>query len=196
MLLSPLYFWEGSTNTFHLPCGMLTPTLFDVATITGLSPMGETFDPTHSTKIKFSFKCPSLKFYVADHHVKDFNEVSDEEQIAFLTLWLSYYVFCPGSLHIAKSFIPLAIQLHEVRQISLGKLLLASLYHSLGLASLKLKLLQSTPKYLNMSGSLWLLQHWLNATFEYKPGYPVLERIMHLTNERLIEGVRLALTTC
>lgn len=31
MLLSSLYFWEGSTNTFHLPCGMLTPTLFPVA---------------------------------------------------------------------------------------------------------------------------------------------------------------------
>lgn len=46
MLLASLYFWEGSTNTFQLPCGILTPTLFDVATITGLSPLEETFDPT------------------------------------------------------------------------------------------------------------------------------------------------------
>lgn len=35
MLLASMYFWEGSTNTFQLPCGMLKPTLFDVATITG-----------------------------------------------------------------------------------------------------------------------------------------------------------------
>lgn len=138
MLLSSLYFWESPTNTFHLPCGMLTPTLFDVAAITDLSPLGKTFDPSYPTKTKFSFKRLSLKLYIIDHQVKDSDEVSNEEHIAFLTLWLSYYVFCPGSLQIAKSFIPLAIQLHEGRQISQGKLLLASLYHSLGLASLKL----------------------------------------------------------
>lgn len=50
--------------------------------------------------------------YDIDHHVKDSDEVSDEEHISFLTLWLSYYVFYPGSMQIAKSFIPLAIQLH------------------------------------------------------------------------------------
>lgn len=86
MLLSSLYFWEGSTNTFHLPRGMLTPTLFDMETITSLSPLGETFDPTHSTKNKFSFKHPSLKLYIVDHHVKDSDEVSDEKRIAILTL--------------------------------------------------------------------------------------------------------------
>lgn len=116
-------------------------------------------------------------------------------RVSFLTIWLSYYVFCLGSLHIAKSFIPLVIQLHEGRQISLAKLLLVSLYHSLGLSSLKLKLLHSTPKALNLSGPLWLLQHWLNATFEYKLGYLVSKRIMHLTQKCPIEGVRLALTT-
>lgn len=115
MLLSSLYFWEGSTNTFQLPSGMLTPTLFDVASITGLSPLGEIFNPTHSNETKFSFKRPSLKLYIADHHVKYSDEVSDEEHIAFLTLWLYYYVFCPVSLQIAKSFTPLAIQLHEGR---------------------------------------------------------------------------------
>lgn len=79
-------------------------------------------------------------------------KVSDEEHIAFITIWLSYYVFCPGSLQIAKSYISLAIQIHEVRQVSLGKLLLASLYHCLGLVTLKLKYLHSTTKALNLSG--------------------------------------------
>lgn len=47
-----------------------------------------------------------------------------------------------------------------------------------------------------MSGPLWILQHWLNSTFEYQLGYPVLECIMRLNEDRPIEGPRLALTTC
>lgn len=113
MLLSSLYFWKGLTNTFHLPCGMLMPTLFNVEAIIGISPLGKTFDATQSIENKFSFKRPSLKLYIVDHHAKDSEEVSDKEYISFLTLWLYYYVFCPGSLQIVKSFIPLVIQLHE-----------------------------------------------------------------------------------
>lgn len=45
LLLSSLYFWDSTYNTFHLPCGMTTPTLFDVAAISGLPPTGETFEP-------------------------------------------------------------------------------------------------------------------------------------------------------
>ena len=92
-LLASMYFWEGSTNTFQLPCGMLTSTLFNVAAIIGFSPLGETFDPTLSTENTFTFNRASLKNYIKDHHDQDFAEVSDEEHIAFLTLWLSYYVF-------------------------------------------------------------------------------------------------------
>jgi hypothetical protein len=172
------------------------PTLLDVAAITGFSPLGETFDPNFLTKNTFSFNRASLQNYIEDHHDQDSAEVSDEEHITFLTLWLSYYVFYLGSLQIAKSYISLAIQIHEGRQVSLGKLLLASLYHSLGLETLKLKLLHSISKALNMSGLMWLLQHWLNATFENQLGYPVLERIMRLNQDRPIKGVRLALMTC
>lgn len=145
MFLVALYFWEGSTNTFQMPYGILTPTLFDVAVITGLSPLGETFDPTLSTENTFTFGRASLLNYIEDHHNKDSVEVSDEEHIAFLTLWLSYYVFFPGSLQIEKSYIALAIQIHKGQQVSLGKLLLASLYQALGMATPKLKLLANTP---------------------------------------------------
>lgn len=86
MFLASMYFWEGSTNTFQLPYGMLTPTLFDVTAITGLSPMGETFDPTLPTENTISFSRASLQNYIEDHHDQDFIEVSDEEHIAFLTL--------------------------------------------------------------------------------------------------------------
>lgn len=113
MLLASLYFWEGSTKMFQLPCGMLTPILFNVAVITGLSPQGETFDPTLSTENTFTFGRANLLNYIEDHHNKNSVEVSDEEHIAFLTSWLSYYIFCPGSLQIAKSYITLTIQIHE-----------------------------------------------------------------------------------
>lgn len=94
---------------------MLTPNLFDMAAITGLLPMGEIFDPTLSTENTFSFGRASLLNYIEDHHNKDSAEVSDEEHIALLTLWLSYYVFYPRFLQIAKSYIALAIQIHEGR---------------------------------------------------------------------------------
>lgn len=80
--------------------------------------------------------------------------------------------------------------------MSLRKLLLSSLYQALGLTTLKLKLLPNTPNTLNLSSPLWLLQHWLNATFEYQLGYPVSECIMRLNEDRPIGGARLALTTC
>lgn len=106
MLSASLYFWEGSTNTFQFPYGML---------IIGLSPLGEVFDPTLSTENTISFNRASLQNYIEDHYNKDSIEVSDEELITFLTLWISYYVFCPGSLQIAKSYITLVIQIHEGR---------------------------------------------------------------------------------
>ncbi|MCI88287.1 CAP-Gly domain-containing linker protein 1-like, partial [Trifolium medium] len=45
MIVAALHFFESATNTFQFECGMMTPTLFDVATITGLPPTGETYDP-------------------------------------------------------------------------------------------------------------------------------------------------------
>lgn len=41
MLIPTLFFWEDSINTFHLRCGMVTHTLFDVSAITGLNPLGK-----------------------------------------------------------------------------------------------------------------------------------------------------------
>lgn len=45
MFIATLYFWESSTNTFQLPCGMVTPTLFDIVAITGLLKTSDSFDP-------------------------------------------------------------------------------------------------------------------------------------------------------
>lgn len=40
MLLVAMCFWDICTNTFHLPCGMVTPTLFDIVLLSFFAPMG------------------------------------------------------------------------------------------------------------------------------------------------------------
>lgn len=91
MLLSSLYLWDNTHNNFHFPCRMLTLTLFDVAAITGLRPFGDDFDPNYMTEntIGFDGNRATFTHYISDHHNKDTKEISDEEHIAFLALWLS-----------------------------------------------------------------------------------------------------------
>jgi hypothetical protein len=113
MIIAAMHFFESSTNTFHFDCGMMTPTLFDISAITGLSPVGEIYDPTKITlSIEFDYKEKTFQKYILENHRAGEEEVSDIEHIAFLTLWLSHYVFCSKSLQVAKKFIPMAIQLH------------------------------------------------------------------------------------
>lgn len=94
MLLASIFFWEGSTNTFQFPYGMLTLTLFGITTIMGLNPIGETFTPMIEIDNEFVFEPPNFKNYITDHHEKKTKEVSDQEHISFLTLWLSYFCCC------------------------------------------------------------------------------------------------------
>ena len=62
MLVSSLYFWDSTYHTFHLPCGMMTPTLFDIAAITGLKPMGETYDLDFLSKDAIGFNISRAAF--------------------------------------------------------------------------------------------------------------------------------------
>lgn len=140
MLKVALYFWESSTNSFQLPCGMVNPTLFDVVVITGLWTIGETFNPLikNQTKPIFTFNHASFNAYIKDHY-EETEEFSDYEHITFLTLWLSHYIFCSNSLQVAKKFISLATQIHEQQNVCLNRLVLGFLYESLRDASLALK---------------------------------------------------------
>lgn len=156
MLLTSIFFYEGSTNTFQFLCGMLTPTLFDVASITCLSPLGEIFTLTLEIINEFTIERFSFTNFIIDNHDKKNVEVSNQEHIAFLPPWLSYYSFCSGSLQVAKKFIPLATQLHEGRKISLNKLIMSNLHQSLGEASYKLKHLLETNNSFLLSGPFWI----------------------------------------
>lgn len=191
MLIAALHFFDSSTNTFHFPCGMMTPTLFDVAAITGLSPIGDTYDPARvSPNIVFDPKEKTFQKYIQENHEAGDEEVSDVEHVAFLTLWLSHYIFCSKSLQVAKKFIPMAIQLHEGQQFGLGRLILGCLYESMQSLSENLKKTGDGSTFL-AAGPFWLLQLWLNATFENELELFLPEDYEAEARRRQVEGTRL-----
>jgi len=94
IIIVVLHFWNLSTCSLHLKCGMLTPTLLDVAGLTGLKPVGQIFNlDSHVSELSFDFARPTYVDFILDHHVTLSIEVSDIEHIAFLTYWLSMYIF-------------------------------------------------------------------------------------------------------
>jgi hypothetical protein len=193
MILAALHFWENSTNTFHFKVGMMTPTLLDVAAITGLKPTGFTFDPKYkSNNFHFDFKILSFSGFLKTYFKPAVEEVSAEEHIAFLTYWLSHFVLCTCSYQVVKRLVPLAILLHEGSDVALGRFILASLYDSLGQGN---DLLKKTEKgsQLSLSGPIWLLQLWLNATFASNFNLFLPSHLEASLANRQSEGARLAL---
>lgn len=112
MLIASMCFWDTSSNTFQLPRGMITPTLFDITTIDGLLPIGVDFYPTKVTSIDspFSFFRLAYNSFI-EYHRKATHDISMHEHITFLTYWLSRYVFCARSVQVAKKYMPIATQL-------------------------------------------------------------------------------------
>lgn len=167
ILVSSLYFWDSTHYNFHLPCGMVTPTLFNLAVITGLKPTGYTYDPEIdvANTIAFSTSLAAYSTHIAYYHDKDIGTISDMEHIAFLALWLSHSVFYSKSLQVAKKYLTLANQLHIGHDICLSEMILESLYESLSDGVAQLKNLGEKGNLL-LFDPFWLLQLWLNATFE------------------------------
>ncbi|XP_050890475.1 uncharacterized protein LOC127095892 [Lathyrus oleraceus] len=195
MLLASLYFWDSTYNTFHLPCGMVTPTLFDAAAIVGLRPNGIDFNPTNLNEdtIAFDTSFAPYSLFMSHYHDKDTIEVSDVEHIAFLTLWLSKNVFCSRSLQVAKRFITMANQLHAGTKLCLSEMILANLYESLSESVNLLKTIKDQGK-INLSGPFWILQLWLNATFE--ASLPVEQEVdEEQVKDRSVEWPRLVQLT-
>ncbi|XP_057432277.1 uncharacterized protein LOC130725031 [Lotus japonicus] len=165
MLLSSLFFWERSTNSFHVPFGMITPTLLDVAAITGLWVVGDDYHSSAVPTKPIAISTDNIAFsrFIKDHYVEE-GEVSDAEHVAFLLYWLSAYVFCTKSLRIPAKLLPLANLLHEGRKIAMARLVLGNIYQMINEAVADIR----DPKVvsLNAAGPLWLLQLWMNTVFE------------------------------
>lgn len=89
LLSAMAFFWSTSTNVVHFPCGMMSPTLQDVAFITGLRPHGiEANDGLEPPKVSFENpKKKDITFnYLLDQNFVTGLEqpVSEMEHIAFL----------------------------------------------------------------------------------------------------------------
>jgi len=193
MLVAALHFWNPSTSSLHLKCGMLTPTLLDVAGFTGLKLIGYTFDPTdHGSKISFDFTRLAYGNFIIDHRVTTSAEVSDKEHIAFLTYWQSMYIFCSRSIQVPKGFNTLAIQLDEGRDICLSKLILGSLYENLNQAVTSIKEYQPGSSLI-IPEPIWLFQLWLHATFRTKLAVFLPTNFTKAYEDRSIEGIGLAM---
>nr|KYP69744.1 hypothetical protein KK1_008945 [Cajanus cajan] len=171
ILLSAMFFWNRETRAFEFPCGFVCPTLLDVATITGLKPIGDRFHPEafeetismKETSIVWDKKTYSA--FITAHHGREGTPITNSEHIAFLLYWLSACVFCIASLQVPKYYFVLAQALHLKKKVCLSKLLLASLYVCLDEASINLSR-ENGPR--NLSRPLWLLQLWLTAIFKKK----------------------------
>lgn len=140
MLITTMCFWDTSTNTFHLPCGMITLTLFEIVIIVVLRPTREAFEPPTKTRKNhgFTFTRTTYSSFIKDHQAST-DRVDAYEHIDFLTYWLSMYFLCARSAQMAKKYVPLATQLHEGRKVCLNRLILCGMYESLGLVSQDLK---------------------------------------------------------
>jgi uncharacterized protein (DUF3820 family) len=193
MIIAALHFWNPSTNSLHLKCSMLTPTLLDVAGLTGLKPVGQTFDPDNQdSDITFDFARPAYGLFILDHHVTLSEKVTDTEHVAFLTYWLSMYIFCSRSIQIPKKFTTLTIQLHEEIDVCLSKLILGSLYENLNQAVTSIKEFKPGSSLI-IPGPIWLFQLWLLATFRTKLAITLPPSCSKAYEERSIEGTGLAM---
>lgn len=98
-----MFFWDNTHQTFHPPCGVMTPTLFDIATIVGLKHTGETFEPTYLDEDSIDFGVSRAAYNTDTEYYlnKKTDELFDRYHIAFLGLWLCRYVFCLRSVQIA-----------------------------------------------------------------------------------------------
>lgn len=159
-------FWSTPLNGFVFSFSMLSPTLLDVAAITGLPLRGEEPSALHTTpiedlKIKFSkITCSYTSFQGANE--KHQGPVIDGEHNVFLLLWFCKYFICSNSVAVVQEF-QLVISLFVFgANICLDSLFLSLLYRSLYTL---LDALEVEKEMKTVPGPLWFLQLWIILYF-------------------------------
>ncbi|XP_022717679.1 uncharacterized protein LOC111276135 [Durio zibethinus] len=208
LLLGLVEFWCPETNTFVFPWGEATVTLEDVMVLGGFSTLGESVRrPLEGKLVKIEEEMNKKRLILsrdkskkASHScwIKHFMEEQSEfEHVAFLSLWLSRYVFpsLPEKI-VAKQVLPVAIHLSSKTRIALAPAVLASLYKSLTLLQNQA---MSSPEEITASGPLKLLQLWAFERFPslgpsipnaLKPGEPRAARFHRLNAKISLPLVR------
>ncbi|CAL9218441.1 unnamed protein product [Arabidopsis halleri] len=136
--------WCPDTKTFVFSWGETTITLEDVMVLLGFSVLGSpvfaTLDSSgESMREKLEnewkkVKTDNGKFVTQIAWMARFMDSGDElEHVAFLVLWLSYFVFPSRFYHLYKAGFPIAVHLSSGSRIALAPAVLAHLYADLTL---------------------------------------------------------------
>ncbi|KFK35845.1 hypothetical protein AALP_AA4G044400 [Arabis alpina] len=147
LVLSLVEKWCSQTKSFVFPWGEATITLEDVMLLLGFSVLGSSVSaPLDSFSLEMrdvleklkkgreencsSDGCVSQKSWISSFMNRDDEKKIEHE--AFLTLWLSNYVFPDAyRLSISKNVFPLAVRLARGERVALAPAVLASLYRDL-----------------------------------------------------------------
>ncbi|KAG2304954.1 hypothetical protein Bca52824_033605 [Brassica carinata] len=119
--------WCPDTNTFLFPWGEATVTLEDVMLLLGFSVLGSPYFAaldSSGEEIKAKLEIEWVK-------IKKDNKTYMLEHVAFLALWLSYFVLPTRYCHVDKSVLPIAVHLSRGTRIALAPPVLAHLYAEL-----------------------------------------------------------------
>jgi hypothetical protein len=168
------YFWSDALNCFMFGHGPMTPTLLDVAMITGLDIASPSPSAFKLPKVPFTLsskkECTSWGAYL-NRYMKTKGPVTEREHTAFLNFWLEHFIFCGPSLAPTKNYLSLAYELAKGTQLGLGKLFLGEVYRSLQLMSVKL----FSRKTVKTGGPWWFIQLWAQLYFQHQiPDFPSL----------------------
>jgi hypothetical protein len=214
--------WCFETNTFIFPWGEATITLEDIL-VAGYSVLGSpVFTPLETKELKEAEQklmeigelLRRSKSKKVDHSswIKYLMENNSEvEHEAFLSLWLSRFVF-PSlpNMSIPKHVFPIAVRLARGIKIALGPALLASIYRDLRLLKKKILALSNLVSFeddnddqkveLTIWSPFHIVQVWAWERFpklQPKPNVTDLEvpRLArwHNVNSSTVRNVRLAL---
>lgn len=212
LLLGLSEFWCADTNTFVFPWGEATVTLEDVSILGGYPILGEPINSPLSGGLstivdelnKNRVLISRSRAKKAEHSgwLKHFMEEtqSDFEHVAFLSLWLSRYVFPSlADETLGKHVFPIAAKLSKGIQVAIGPAVLASLYRDF--RTIREQAMASN-ETIRVSGPFQLVQIWAFERFRIvgpkaldsiQPGEPRAARWHRLNTKLNVPLVRLAL---
>ncbi|WJX31770.1 hypothetical protein P8452_20166 [Trifolium repens] len=210
--------WCSETNTFMFPFGEATITLEDVMILGGYSLFGSPISKplkdqemkeveqklNHARRQLYKTKsgAPRTSLWM-DVFIDKGSEIEHE---AFLTTWLSIFVFPHKRMFVKSCLFPIAIRLARGNTIALGPSVLASLYKDLSLFKKQMvDLKKCSDKFpllldVNLQSPFYLIQVWVWERFKnlqpqpklINNGDPLLLR-WNMVKALKIENVRLAL---
>ena len=179
--------WCRETNTFVFPWGEATITLEDIMVSGGFSVLGSPiFSPLETPELKEieerliqarkDFVCSAASSACQYPWLMHFMESESElEREAFLSLWLSRFVF-PGISKgtITELVFPIAIHLARGTRLALASAVLASIYRDLSVLKAKIvaliELESCNEKHnglaITLSAPFELVQNWAWERFE------------------------------